>query len=362
MELTELVTKVKAGNLEAFEELYGRYAHNVYYLAYSALSDATHAEDVLQDVFVDVFRYLPSLKAEHAFEQWLYRLCMNHCNQALKLGGEPLFFEEERGAYSESNPDYVPAGDQTEAAERRRLVEHIQGLSRVERLTLLLTYVFGLDVPQAAYVLSCTGLSVLRRLYSARKALEPMLEDTLHAPEGEPGVLALTLQEDMRSRALTDEAKSSLFFLVQRAARQAGGTARRGQRSSQAIAAASAASGGEQKRSKSTLVIVLAVTALLVIAAVSFAVISTQSPLTAPPATPTPPAATVRPVKTARPTPTPTPTPAPTEEPTPTPKPTPTPEPTEEPTPEPTPEPTLEPTMEPTETPTSAETFSGEAD
>ena len=40
MELTELVRSVKAGNLEAFEEMYGRYAHNVHYLAYSALGFA----------------------------------------------------------------------------------------------------------------------------------------------------------------------------------------------------------------------------------------------------------------------------------------------------------------------------------
>jgi len=341
MELTELVRKVKAGNLEAFEEMYGRYAQNVYYLAYSALGDFTHAEDVLQDVFVDVFRYLPSLKAEHAFEQWLYRLCMNHCNQALKLDGEPLFFEEERGAFSESNPDYIPAGDQTEPAERAALMEHIEGLDRVQRLTVVLTYVFGLDVPQTAYVLSCSGQSVLRRLYSARKALEPMLEDTRQALRQEPGVLTLTMQENMQAHTLTDEAKASLFFLVQRAARQAGGTTRRGQRSSQAASAEAGVLAEGKKQSKSTMIIVLAVAALLVVAAITFAVISMQSPLAQATPTPSQPVVTVRPSETTRATapPTQTPTTAPTPTPTTAPTPTATPDPTPTATPAPTPTP-----------------------
>ena len=84
------------------------YAQNVYYLAYTALDDVSHAEDILQDVFVDVFRFLPSLKAERAFEQWLYRLCMNHCSQTLKQSGESLFFDEERGRVFRKQPGLYP--------------------------------------------------------------------------------------------------------------------------------------------------------------------------------------------------------------------------------------------------------------
>lgn len=354
MELIELVRRVKAGNLEAFQELYGRYAQNVYYLAYSTVDDVTLAEDTLQDVFVDVFRFLPSLKAERAFEQWLYRLCMNHCNQALKQNGETLFFEEERGAYSENNADYVPAGDQTQPEERKALMRSIRALGRPQRISMLLMYAYGLDAAQAAYVLSCSEQSIHWRMYAARQALEPMLEETQQVTGGESGVLTLSLLEDMEGHALSDEAKSSLFFLVQRAAHQAGGTYARksGQTPEKAVPAAP---GNGKKQSKSTLIIVLAVCTLLVLAAVSFAIISMQSPLPAATPTPTVQQATLKPA-TPTPTPEPTLTPTPTLVPTPTPTPVATPTPTPEPTPTPTPVPTPTPEPSPTAEPTAAPT------
>ncbi len=346
MELVELVKKVKAGNLEAFQALYDMYAQRVYYLAFSVFGDATQAEDTLQDVFADVFRHLPALKAERAFEQWLYRLCTNHCNQAIKAGGDTLFFEEQRGAYSENNPDYVPAGDQALPEGRKELMNEIRALGHVQRLSLLLRYAYGFGVEQTAYVLGCSAQSVHWRLYAARQALEPMLEDTQPAEPGEEGVLGLTLREDMETNALSDEARASLFFLVQRDARRAGVSGRAPRAAAGAAVPKEGGPGGGEKKSKSTLIIALVALGLLALGALSFALTSMQGqvlPSPTPTVTPTP---TRTPVRTAAPTPTPTPTVTPT--PTPTPAPTPTP--TEEPIVLPTmpPWPTMEPwvTME----------------
>jgi len=80
----DLVARMKAGDLAAFEDVYRQHGRRLYNLALRMLGQAAEAEDALQDVFLQAFRKLGSFKGDSALGTWLYRLAMNLCLDRLR--------------------------------------------------------------------------------------------------------------------------------------------------------------------------------------------------------------------------------------------------------------------------------------
>jgi RNA polymerase sigma-70 factor, ECF subfamily len=81
---TELVERCLNGDLGAFEELYRQHSTRLYNLAFRMVGNAADAEDLLQDIFLTVYRKLESFRGASALGTWLYRLGMNVCLDRLR--------------------------------------------------------------------------------------------------------------------------------------------------------------------------------------------------------------------------------------------------------------------------------------
>ena len=75
----DIVARTQAGDTEAFEVLYRRHAARVYTLACRMAGSAEDGEDLLQEIFLQVYRKLGSFKGDAALGTWVYRLALNHC-------------------------------------------------------------------------------------------------------------------------------------------------------------------------------------------------------------------------------------------------------------------------------------------
>jgi RNA polymerase sigma-70 factor, ECF subfamily len=73
----ELVHRVTAGDMDAFELLYERHHDRVYGICLRMLANPTEAEDLTQESFVQTYRKLSSFRGESQFSTWLYRLVTN---------------------------------------------------------------------------------------------------------------------------------------------------------------------------------------------------------------------------------------------------------------------------------------------
>jgi RNA polymerase sigma-70 factor (ECF subfamily) len=73
----EIVQRCRRGDLGAFEELYKRYGSRLYTVAYRISGSAADAEDLVQDIFLQVYRRLDSFRGEAALGTWLHRLAVN---------------------------------------------------------------------------------------------------------------------------------------------------------------------------------------------------------------------------------------------------------------------------------------------
>jgi RNA polymerase sigma-70 factor (ECF subfamily) len=81
---TELVERCLNGDLGAFEDLYRQHSTRLYNLAFRMVGNAADAEDLLQDIFLTVYRKLESFRGASALGTWLYRLGMNVCLDRLR--------------------------------------------------------------------------------------------------------------------------------------------------------------------------------------------------------------------------------------------------------------------------------------
>jgi len=79
-----LVARCRRGEPEGFDELYRLHASRVYGLACRLTGSGSEAEDLLQDVFVLVYRKLDSFKGDAALGTWIYRLATNCCVDYLR--------------------------------------------------------------------------------------------------------------------------------------------------------------------------------------------------------------------------------------------------------------------------------------
>lgn len=72
-----LTQKAAAGSIAAFELIYNRYHRRTYSLCLRMTNSQTEAEDLTQEVFIQLFRKIGSFRGDSAFSTWLHRLTVN---------------------------------------------------------------------------------------------------------------------------------------------------------------------------------------------------------------------------------------------------------------------------------------------
>jgi RNA polymerase sigma-70 factor (ECF subfamily) len=75
----DLVARCRRGDLGAFEDLYKRHGSRLYSVAYRITGSAADAEDLVQDIFLLVYRRLDTYRGEAALGTWMHRLAVNAC-------------------------------------------------------------------------------------------------------------------------------------------------------------------------------------------------------------------------------------------------------------------------------------------
>lgn len=80
----DLVSRCRAGDLSAFEDIYRAHSGRLYSVAVRMLGSPTDAEDMLQEVFLTAHRKLDGFRGESSLGTWLYRLATNLCLDHLR--------------------------------------------------------------------------------------------------------------------------------------------------------------------------------------------------------------------------------------------------------------------------------------
>jgi RNA polymerase sigma-70 factor, ECF subfamily len=140
------VTALKSGDQSAIAELYDRYSSIVYAVALRVLGDTMAAEDVLQEVFLQLWRNPAAFDAARGnLAAWLAVIARNRAIDALRRRKPEMDIE---GVIVSVAPDLAANADRMRAAEKVRGV--LQGMAPAQRAALEMAYFEGLSHSEIA--------------------------------------------------------------------------------------------------------------------------------------------------------------------------------------------------------------------
>ncbi|HEY9283698.1 MAG TPA: RNA polymerase sigma factor [Pyrinomonadaceae bacterium] len=171
----ELAQKSAAGDGEAFEQIYRRHFRRVYALCLRMLGDPTQAEDLTQDVFVNLFNKIGSFRGESAFTTWLHRMTVNQVLMYFRKASTRSELTTEEGetpvqiVRGTEDPNAMPVVD------RISLERAIAQLPPGYRTVFVLHDVEGYDHDEIARTLGVSEGTSKSQLHKARLKLRTLI-------------------------------------------------------------------------------------------------------------------------------------------------------------------------------------------
>jgi len=172
----EAVRRAQAGDVHAFAELVRATQRGVFNVAYGVLGNAEEAQDMAQEVYLRVWRALPSFRGEAAFGTWLYRITVNAClNRRRQLRTLLNRLEDDDILEQLPAPGFDPLAATLDHERQAYLWSLVEALPPNHRLVITLFYHQQLSYAEIAEVLLLPLGTVKAHLNRARRALAERL-------------------------------------------------------------------------------------------------------------------------------------------------------------------------------------------
>jgi RNA polymerase sigma-70 factor, ECF subfamily len=172
-ELTQAAAK---GDIVAFEEIYQRHHRRVYSICLRMLQNTFEAEDLTQDVFIQLYRKIDSFRGDSAFTTWLHRMTVNQVLMHFRKRNVKYEKTTEEG----ETPDQIVNGSAN--PEKMRIVDKIALENAIEQLpdgyknVFVLHDVEGFEHEEVARILGCSVGTSKSQLHKARLKLRKLLK------------------------------------------------------------------------------------------------------------------------------------------------------------------------------------------
>ena len=183
-----LMLRVKEGDTAAFTTLVEKYKQPVMNLAYRSLRDLTEAEDLAQNVFVQVFKSAGRYEITAKFSTWLFtiarNLCLNEIRRRSRHPAESLDAthpdqEEQPKHQIEDVKNVSPPETLLQGELAKKVEEAIQDLPENQRTALLLCRQDELSYEEIAKVLGCSVSATKSLIHRGRETLKERLKPYL---------------------------------------------------------------------------------------------------------------------------------------------------------------------------------------
>jgi RNA polymerase sigma-70 factor (ECF subfamily) len=182
----ELIKAIQAGRKDLFAELVQRYERALYHFGLKMCREPQDAEDVVQETFLNAYRYLNDFRYETKFKNWLYRIATSNC---IKKRRKSKFAPERELSLDEFLPQdealveqQVPAWatlplDQLLNEELGQTLKRaVLEVPEKYRVVLVLRDIEGFSTEESAQILNLTPANVKVRLHRARLFLREKLK------------------------------------------------------------------------------------------------------------------------------------------------------------------------------------------
>jgi RNA polymerase sigma-70 factor, ECF subfamily len=169
IEFPAALTRAQAGDHDAFAELVGRHEAMVFSLAWNFFNDRSRAEEVAQDVFLQLYRNLASLETEAHVLFWLRQVTTRRCIDQVRRSRMKAVSLDDAGELRAVDRTADPFLD-------RRIRTLIQELPELQRAVVTLRYQEDLDPSEICRIVGLPVNTVKSHLHRALQSLRKKLD------------------------------------------------------------------------------------------------------------------------------------------------------------------------------------------
>lgn len=172
-----MIEELKKGSPEAFRDLIERFSHEVINTCYSFVHSRDDAEDIAQEVFIEIYKSIRQFRKESDLNTWIYRISINKSLDYLRTQKRKKRIADLKGLFMSKKRPSISSHQQLEAEERKKILrEQIALLPENQRITMILSRFDGKSNKQIAVILKTSESAVESLLHRARTNLRKNLE------------------------------------------------------------------------------------------------------------------------------------------------------------------------------------------
>jgi len=178
-----LIQNLQSGKENAFKELVDHFQHKVINTCYGFVKNSEDAEDVAQEVFIEIYRSISKFKQESSLSTWVYRISVNKSLDFIRKGNRKkrsgFEYSINDNELSQSNEPADPSEPQDEIFRKERqeiLRSMIANLPKYQKIALVLHKIEGLSHARVAEVMNTSHSSVESLIHRAKKNLKKQLQ------------------------------------------------------------------------------------------------------------------------------------------------------------------------------------------
>lgn len=192
MQPEEILILVAKGDKNAFGQLYALFKDKVYNTSISYLQQENDAEEVTQDVFVEVYHNAGTYKGGASVSTWIYRITVNKCldrirynNRQKRFSFITSIFNKDTGVLQHDKPHFDHPGVGAENRERAAMLFNaIRQLPENQQTAFILKQVEGLSQREISQIMDMGEKAVESLLQRAKANLRKILSDYYNSNEG----------------------------------------------------------------------------------------------------------------------------------------------------------------------------------
>ncbi|MFY9150452.1 MAG: sigma-70 family RNA polymerase sigma factor [Prolixibacteraceae bacterium] len=186
MDENQLITGIQQGDQKSFKLLVEKYQRMVVNTCLGIVHNNTDAEDIAQDVFLEVFRTAQNFRGDSKISTWLYRIATNRSLNFIRNNKRKGFFQSIEDAFTgghhrnkeiSENRDDQPDQNITGQQRKDMLYQAIDKLPEKQRVAFTLNKYEELPYQQIAEVMEVSLASVESLIHRAKKNLQEQLYD-----------------------------------------------------------------------------------------------------------------------------------------------------------------------------------------
>lgn len=185
LEVTDkkLIKLCKSGHIGSFDLLLKRYEKYIYKICFNYTSSREDALDLLQEIFIKLYRSIQKFDEDRDIIPWLKRITVNTCLNFIRGKRDVTFsLDSTVGDSKNSVQDLIASGTDVEELvsmrDTKRLVEEIvQQLPDEMRMAIILRHVEGMSYDEIAKAMSCPVGTIKTHIFQGRKLLKDYLKD-----------------------------------------------------------------------------------------------------------------------------------------------------------------------------------------